>query len=701
MDDIFQSIRFLPLLPNIALLILVVLIVAIIVAARFMGQKILWRGLFFIGVLAFLSNPNIANITSIAKKDVVAIIIDNTSSMKASGRMNGANIAAQKLKNALSLHSNIETKTIYMDDTNNGSSLSDALNEAFNDIPKGQIGGAIYIGDGQINPIDVQKRNYPIHQILIGAQNETDQRIELINAPASAKIGTNAKFTIKVSLDGVGTNSAKIIVRNGNDDKVEVIAKTNSEIQIEVPINRRGKNNIVFEVLPITNEISTANNAIVHDIIGINESLKVLLVTGEPYEGARAWRNLLKSDPNIDLIHFTILRGPEDEDDENFTPLSLIPFPTDELFFEHLDSFDLIVFDRFKRLDALDDYYLARVAAWIERGGGFLYLAGPDEIANNGIMATSIARLMPLSGGAELIETPFKPSLTQTGLLHPITKDFADQQQSWGRWTGAIKYKANGDVLLEANGEPLLITSAAGNGRIGTILSDRSWLWQRGYEGGGPFRTLMARIIHWLLKDPDLAAENLVFSKTDSGLKITYSNIQYDNNSLELFAPNLPNQTQTAQEIALTTGANGMLEYLINDPKFGLYRARIGDASSSIIYKIKNETDRNLVALDKGIQDYFGNSQSKSRFIGLEANGELPRFAHKNGLVLDNNEWALKQNNYKSRQSIAYTPILPAWIFAILLSLLALLAWFKEGGAISRTANLGLKRSFGRAKAND
>lgn len=676
-DFLGQNIRFLPHFPITIIAGLAIFAAILLFVSRFRGGRILWRGVFFAVLFIYFLNPNIVNIVAEPKNDIVAILKDNSSSMRASNRVNGVNTATENLSKALKNYPNIEIKTIEINDAENGTKIDGALDEVFNNIPKEQIGGAIYIGDGQLIVENNNRRNYPIHQLIIGDENEIDRRIEIVDAPISTEIGQSAKYKIKTIQNGATEKNAKIFVYPGSEPPIEIDAKLNSETEIEVPIKARGKNNIAFEIMPAPNEISLANNAIVHQTIGIAQSLKVLLVTGEPYEGARAWRNLLKSDPNIDLVHFTILRGPEDEDDENFTPLSLIPFPTDELFFEHLSSFDLIVFDRFKRLDALPDFYMARVATWIENGGGFLFLAGPDEIDNNGILPTPLGRLMPFYGTPSPIDTEYKPVITQSGLKHPITKDFANIATAWGNWTSAVKFEANGEVLLSANGAPLLITSQIGKGRVGAILSDKSWLWQRGYKNGGPFRGLMARIIHWLLKDPELSQEKLMLSNKNGNLHISYFNTQYNSSIINLIGPNYNSNLE------LLPQQNGALEQTIHNADFGLYRAQIGNLVSNIIMGKTGETTKDLTATDQIISKYIGNSASKSAFIGKNANRSLPNFAPNKNIGFTPNNWAFKQNNFKDRKSITLKPIFPTWLWAFILALLAIIVWAIEGGLFS------------------
>ena len=41
------------------------------------------------------------------------------------------------------------------------------------------------------------------------------------------------------------------------------------------------------------------------------------------------------------------------------------------------------------------------------------------------------------------------------------------------------------------------------------LLSDHAWLWARGYDGGGPHAALLRRLLHWLMREPELEEEAL------------------------------------------------------------------------------------------------------------------------------------------------------------------------------------------------
>ena len=261
-------------------------------------------------------------------------------------------------------------------------------------------------------------------------------------------------------------------------------------------------------------EITDQNNRAIAVIEGIRDRLRVLLVSGEPHPGERTWRNLLKSDPSVDLVHFTILRPPEKQDGTPIKELSLIAFPTRELFVEKLDQFDLIIFDRYNRQGVLPQLYLANVADYVEKGGAVLLAAGPDFASPAGLYYTPLGGILSTAPTGNMLEGAFKPQVTGIGERHPVTRGLPGWKKDnpdWGRWFRLVDTEVSGDetVMSGLQDKPLLVLSRKGEGRVATLLSDHGWLWARGFEGGGPQTEMLRRMAHWLMKEPDLEEEAL------------------------------------------------------------------------------------------------------------------------------------------------------------------------------------------------
>lgn len=672
------DIGFAPFLPMIWIIILAILALGICFYYwRKNGRAPILRLLFFIIILITLSNPSQNQQITNPEPDVVAILVDVSSSMQSSARVNGTQIALMLLENEIGKIPNVIIRKTEISDSDDGTRINEAINRATSGFPKDRIAGVIYVGDGLILDNAEIARDYPIHQILIGERQEKDRYIILTNSPPAADVGSEAEITFKVIENQPIDKTAIVRVKIGMEDFATIDAKINQETKIKIPITSRAKIPISFELSALNGEISKDNNIITTQIEGTQNRLRVLLVTGSPYEGARAWRNLLKSDPNVDLVHFTILRNSQSEDVGSVDELSLIPFPTDELFLNKLNSFDLIVFDRFKRIDILPDVYLEQVANWVENGGAFLMLAGPAEANNDGILTTPLARIMPFSAPQGMDEALFSPQLTNIGQNHPISRPFYEAQKSWGRWNHLLRASPNGEVLLSANASPLMITKEVGKGRVCAILSDRSWLWQRGFETGGPFRELMGRTAHWLMKDPQLEAKNLEASV--DGKKIVFD--IYGNNPAPKIEIQNPNGGTITPALKQIDNFHWQGEY--EAPQNGLY---ILSYDQNIIYaQIGGGIEVNGQDLRANQLPIINATKLKSAgnfaFIGIDGKGVLPQFTQyqAGGINIGLHSFGLRKNNYHAGLSSRKLPLIPPEYFAAIIAAFAIFLWYREG----------------------
>ena len=250
-------------------------------------------------------------------------------------------------------------------------------------------------------------------------------------------------------------------------------------------------------------------------IDGVRDKLRVLLVSGEPHAGERTWRNLLKSDASVDLVHFTILRPPEKQDGTPINELSLIAFPTRELFQQKINEFHLIIFDRYARQGVLPIIYFDNIARYVRDGGAVLVAAGPDYASPTSIWRTPLEQILPAepSGRTTEIAVPRRADRrgqAPSGDARPRRRRLRARRNgaAGSAWSTPAPPPAPAS-WTGPDSKPLLVLSREGEGRVGLLLSDHIWLWARGFEGGGPHLDLMRRLSHWLMKQPDLEEEAL------------------------------------------------------------------------------------------------------------------------------------------------------------------------------------------------
>ena len=174
--------------------------------------------------------------------------------------------------------------------------------------------------------------------------------------------------------------------------------------RVDIPIPHGGANIVEIEASPLAGELTPVNNRAVVTIDGVRDKLRVLLVSGEPNAGERTWRNLLKSDASVDLVHFTILRPPEKQDGTPINELSLIAFPTRELFQQKIGEFQLIIFDRYARQGVLPMIYFDNITRYVRDGGAVLVAAGPDYASQTSIWRTPLDAILPAEPSGDVTE---------------------------------------------------------------------------------------------------------------------------------------------------------------------------------------------------------------------------------------------------------------------------------------------------------
>lgn len=462
------------------------------------------------GLLA-LSNPAIIEEEREPLPSVAAIIVDRSDSMDFGARTEIASDVFNALQAELSANPAIDLRVLESQSGGDGTRLIGALEGMMADVPRDRIAGAILITDGQVHDLSENLSRVrelgPVHALITGDPEARDRRITLVQAPNFDIVGDEAEFIVRIDDPDGGTVPVSFAMNGGRSQARYIPAGEDTSIFIEV--ERRGDNIVVFETPEGDQELTLANNRTAATISGVRDGLRVLLVTGRPNASGRVWRDLLKSDPSVDLVHFTILRPPYKRDMTPLEEMALIAFPTEELFEDKLDGFDLVIFDQYERRGVITMGYLADVARYVDEGGALLVIAGESFAGPASLARTPLAGILPALPTGEVIAENVMPTLSNEGLRHTITEDFAGQE--WGKWLRYIQARADtGDVLMRTeSGAPLFAVDRVGDGRVAQLLSDQIWLWARGYDGGGPFSDLIRRSVHWLMKEPELDERQL------------------------------------------------------------------------------------------------------------------------------------------------------------------------------------------------
>lgn len=536
-EQAIAALRFDPLLPVWLIVALAVLAgLALAPAALRRARGVVWRLAAFAVILLWLSGPRLVQETRETLPDVGLLVVDQTASMQIGDRMRLAQAAAASVQAQAAKLPDLDLRTITVPEQGDaGTRLFAAIDQALADIPRSRFAGTIAITDGQIHDIPATSPDgAPLNLLIPARGEETDRRLRIIEAPGYGIVGKPVTLRVVVEDLGVargllsGPGSARLTIRrDGEPPRVESVPVGTPQ-SVEIPITRAGPTVVDLSVDPLPGEVSQLNNRAVVEINGVRDRLRVLLISGEPHPGERTWRRLLKADPSVDLVHFTILRPPEKDDLTPLNELALIAFPVRELFVEKLSEFDLIILDRFQNRGLLPLPYIANIARYVRNGGALLLSAGPEFTGTTSLAATPLGSVLPAAPAPEhaLVEGAFRPEITALGARQPVTAglpganvaDRPDSVPTWGSWYRRIDpVGVRGEVLMQApDGAPLLILDRVGKGRSALLLSDQIWLWSRGHQGGGPQAELLRRIAHWLMQEPALE-ENALTARVAGG----------------------------------------------------------------------------------------------------------------------------------------------------------------------------------------
>ncbi len=558
-----------------------------------------WLRASAMAILAIaLCNPVVTRNLQEPLSDVVILAVDESRSQAIGTRKNDTEKAANQLAEILSRSPGIELRRLTVGTAaataglrREGTLAIDDIARAWADVPQSRRGAAILITDGQVHdvPEDAAKTDLgaPLHVLLTGKPNEVDRRLTVIDAPRYGIVGRPLTFTVRVDDEAAAAGSTvSLAVRRDG----EALANSPVSVPIGVPtpisvdIERRGLIAFELQIEPGSQELTLENNRAAVGVAGVRDRLRVLLVSGAPHAGERTWRSLLKADPAVDLVHFTILRPPEKYDATPINEMSLIAFPVRELFELKLKEFDLVIFDRYRRQGVLSYAYLQNIVDYIDKGGAFLEAAGPTNAMQLSLYASPLKAALPGAPTGETSELPFRPMVSDLGQRHPVTQDLPGANSpldeegkandpTWGRWFRQIGLEARrGEVLMTGLGNrPLLVLDRYGKGRVAQLASDHMWLWSRGFEGGGPQAELLRRIAHWLMKEPDLEEEELRLIPQGNQLEIRRRSLSKEFAPVTLTLPSGETQKLTLQE-----EAPGRAIARIEITESGLYRAEDG-----------------------------------------------------------------------------------------------------------------------------
>ena len=648
----------------------------------------------FVLLMLAIANPQLKQEDREALNNIVAVVVDESQSQSIAGRTNRTEELRKELGEKLKTIPNLDVRWVRSastsgDSDRDGTMLFTDLAQGLSDVPRDRLAGAILITEGEVHDVPGTAAalgfEAPVHALITGKRGEYDRRLEVVAAPRFGLVGGEQTFEVKVTETAKGTSdTANITITRQGQSPEKRGVRIGEPVQVPVTIDHAGPNIVEIEVEPAKDELTEINNRVVLTVEGVRENLRVLLVSGEPHAGERTWRNMLKSDASVDLVHFTILRPPEKQDGTPINQLSLIAFPTRELFQEKLEEFDLIIFDRYQRRGVLPLLYLENVARYVERGGAVLVSAGDDYASPLSLYRTPLGQVLPAVPTGRVVEKPFKPGLTELGAKHPVTNDLpgaSGAEPSWGRWFRVVDVKPqDAEVLMKgADDKPLLVIGRRGEGRVALLLSDHAWLWARGYEGGGPYTDLLRRLAHWLMKEPDLEEETLTATSRGESITIERGSVK---DTIDPVTMTFPSGKE--ESVILDKGAGGAWRKALNVDEQGVYRISSGKLASVVTVGKANAKELAAVtATDKSLAPLLEQTGGGAFWMGRDADDAdaVPRLVMmRSGTVLHGDDWmGLRHREAYNVKGVRLFPLFTGFLaLAVLLGVLAL-TWWREG----------------------
>jgi hypothetical protein len=688
MTQAIAALRFEPGLP-------VLLLVALGLAGAAAAGFAIWRGarggvlraLAFAVLLGWLAGPTLVRETRQGLRDIALLVVDQTDSMGVGNRAKLAAAAADSVRAQAAKMRDLELRQVVVPEHGSaGTQLWAEVRRALADIPADRLAGIVAITDGQVHDLPTEAPAAPLHALIPARGEEWDRRVRIVEAPGYGIVGRTLNLRVVVEDLGQGAPGgvANLTLRRDGAPPMTQDVPVGTEQSIPIDISRAGPTVLEFSTDPRPGEASALNNRAVVQINGVRDRLRVLLVSGEPNQEERTWRRLLKSDPAVDLVHFTILRPPERDDMTPLNELALIAFPTRELFQEKLSSFDLIILDRFTDRGILPHAYLRNIADYVHRGGALLLTAGPEFASPESLDQTPLAAVLPAHAATEgdgVINGAFRPVVTPLGARHPVTAGLSGANEgsaapTWGSWYRALATEdVQGQVLMTGpNNAPLLVLSHVDQGRVALLLSDQIWLWSRGHEGGGPQAEFLRRVAHWLMGEPDLDEDRLTAHITSKTLHVERRTVEGPASAMATITPpDGPRQT-----LALKETAPGEAAAVLPAAAPGVWRVEDGTHLAFAAAGQDNPLEfADLRATAEKIGKLVRQSGGGITWLAAEGPPRLIRVGMRD--IAAGPGWiGLRRRDAHLVTGVETVPLLPAWAALPLLLGLALAAWRRE-----------------------
>jgi uncharacterized membrane protein len=391
-------------------------------------------------------------------------------------------------------------------------------------------------GDGAVRDF-LRALDTRVHTVWSARPGLRDVAVAKVHADEFAFVRTVARIDAVIHTTGLPARQVPVTLSTDGQplrQKLVDLPAGDGEVTVTFEVTPPRVGRYVYEVsVPVADgEAVTTNNTRTFVIRVIRDKIRVLEVAGRPSWDVRALRQMLKSNPNVDLISFFILRRADSVSLVPNDEMSLIPFPTRELFEQQLPSFDVIILQDFEYLPQGIGDYLENIRSYVEGGGGLVMLGGSQSFSSAGYYGTPVAAALPVElygpfDRGPLLDTgKFSPQLTEAGQSHPITSLRYAADDNLAAWRGLPQLEgvnliagAKPDATVLAvhprlktkagKPMPVIVAGDYGKGRSLAVTTDTLWRWgfvaaQRPGDDGRQYTKFWENAIRWLIQDPDL-----------------------------------------------------------------------------------------------------------------------------------------------------------------------------------------------------
>ncbi|MGJ8643456.1 MAG: hypothetical protein ACSHX9_08630 [Luteolibacter sp.] len=514
--------------------------------------------------------------------------------------------------------------------------LSDLLEKDNN------LRAVVVIGDGDFNLGDppvaaAQKyrlRGVPIFTIPVGSQTRLpDLDMLTVTAPTYGIVGENVQipFTIRSSLDRQVRTVVRLRDESGRERTKSIILSPNAETYDSIlwRLKSEGSSTLTLSVPVEDGELVSANNSRDFTIAGKPEQIRVLILETLPRWEFRFLRNALQRDPGVELS--CLLMRPELGPAEGLDYIEKFPESLEEL-----SKFDVVfIGDIGVGPDQLTAEQCEQIRGLVEnQASGVVFLPGMRGNQFT-LLDTALSDLMPVTlddnnkeGFPESLATPL--NLTTEGrasLLTMLGDSEEENPEIWRQLPGflwhapVVRAKGGTQVLaVHANRRgpygpiPLLVTKAAGSGKVLFMGIDSAWRWRRGVEDLYHYR-FWGQVARWMSYQRNMAAGQRVRlfytpERPEPGATVTLNANAFDENG----APQ--KEGSVFVDVTSPGGDTRRIELQKNESEWGAYTGR---------FKIELPGAWKLRATVSGASDLPTETTILAQGVDIEKTGQPAR----------------------------------------------------------------------------